>query len=247
MGRRAAPAPRATRRPRSGRGAGRQPPASSRVLPVPPVPMSVTSRWRPMSVATSASSFSRPTKLVSWTGRFDRRVLSERSGGNATVEVVDDDLVDLLGPVDVAEAVRAEVHELDRRREPITGEDGRDRGADDLAAVRDGEDPRHAIERRDRSSPRRAPRRRPRGAPSGRAAGRSRPRSHRAAPAGRRSQRRWRRRVGEDRQHPVAGRLDHGAAMRVDARAQEPIVLGERRAHPCRRAPPRAACCPRCP
>ena len=37
--------------------------------------------------------------------------------------------------------------------------------------------------------------------------------------------------VGEDRQHPVAGRLDHAAAMRVDARAQEPIMLGERRAH----------------
>ena len=37
--------------------------------------------------------------------------------------------------------------------------------------------------------------------------------------------------VGEDRQHPVAGRLDHAAAMRVDARAQEPIMLRERRAH----------------
>ena len=52
-------------------------------------------------------------------------------------EVVDDHLVDLLGPVDVAQAMRAEVHELDRRREPVAGEDGRDRGTDDLAAVPD--------------------------------------------------------------------------------------------------------------
>ena len=69
-------------------------------------------------------------------------MLSERSGGNVARQVGDDDLVDLLGPVDVAQPVRPEVDELDPGRQPVAGEDGRDRRADDLAAVADREDPR---------------------------------------------------------------------------------------------------------
>ncbi len=73
--------------------------------------------------------------------QLDRQVGAARAqrakGRELPREVVDDHLVDLLGPVDVAEAVPAEVDELDRRRQPIAGEDGRDRRADDLAAVPD--------------------------------------------------------------------------------------------------------------
>ena len=40
------------------------------VLPTPPAPVSVTSRWSRTCVAISSSSTSRPTKLVSASGRF---------------------------------------------------------------------------------------------------------------------------------------------------------------------------------
>src|SRR5262249_10335998 len=46
--------------------------SASRVLPIPPAPVSVSSRCWPSSPATSANSASRPTKLVSCAGRLCR-------------------------------------------------------------------------------------------------------------------------------------------------------------------------------
>ena len=168
--------------------------------------------------------------------QLDRQVGSARAQRaerrEVSIEVADDDLVDLLGTVDVAKPVRAEVHELDRRREPIAGEHGGDRGADDLAAVGDGEDPRHPIEGGTEEVPvaclggtrvERHPDPQRAGLVPGRIAQRTLGGDRRVDGS---------HGVGEDRQHPVAGRLDHAAAMPVDARAEEPIMLGERRPHP---------------
>ena len=99
--------------------------------------MSVTSRWRSTRASSSASSRSRPTNDVSWTGRFVRRVLSERSGGNSLRQVGDRDLEDLLGPVEVAQPMRAQVAQLDAGRQAVAGQDRRHRRAEDLAAVAD--------------------------------------------------------------------------------------------------------------
>jgi len=46
---------------------------ASRVLPTPPGPTSVVSRYSAASLVTAAISASRPTKLVSGVGRFARR------------------------------------------------------------------------------------------------------------------------------------------------------------------------------
>jgi hypothetical protein len=45
---------------------------ASRVLPMPPAPVRVTRRTRESASVTSAISDPRPTKLVSWSGRFVR-------------------------------------------------------------------------------------------------------------------------------------------------------------------------------
>ena len=55
--------------------------AASRVFPDPPAPVMVTSRSRPNSSSTAASSASRPTNVVSSTGRLLAMRFSERSGG----------------------------------------------------------------------------------------------------------------------------------------------------------------------
>ncbi len=146
-------------------------------------------------------------------------------------EVGNDQLVDLLGPVDVPEPVRAEIDELHRRSEPVTGEIGGDRGTDDLAAVPDGQDPRHPVERRPEvvaipglgspgvechAHPERA------GLAPGRVAECSLGCQGRASGFDR---------IVEHGQHPVAGRLDHGATVPLDGHAQQVIVLGEGLAH----------------
>ncbi len=54
--------------------------AASRVLPQPPAPVSVSSRVSLRAAAMSSSSCSRPTKLVSCSGRLFGSASSERSG-----------------------------------------------------------------------------------------------------------------------------------------------------------------------
>ena len=96
--------------------------------------------------------------------------------------------------------------------EPIAGEHGGDRGADDLAAVGDGEDPRHPIEggtevvavaRLGGARVERHPDPQRAGLVPGRIAQRTLGGDRRVD---------GRDGVGEDRQHPVAGRLDHAPA-----------------------------------
>ena len=57
--------------------------SESRVLPVPPGPVSVRSRVRASSRAAASSSASRPTNVVSWVGRLLGRASSERSAGKS--------------------------------------------------------------------------------------------------------------------------------------------------------------------
>ena len=205
-----------------------------RVLPVPPVPMRVTSRWRSMSAASSVELLAPGRRSSSaGRGRFERRVLSERSGREVPRQVVDHHLVDLLRSVHVAQAVRSprSTRSTDAGS-AVAGQDGRDGGADDLAAVRDRQDPRHSVERRYRSSRRRGPRRRRRGAPSGRAAGRSRPRSRaRRARCAASAASTAATGSAKTASIPSPVVLIDRAAARLDALAQERVVLGERRAH----------------
>ena len=57
--------------------------SESRVLPVPPGPVRVSSRVGASSRAAASSSASRPTNVVSWVGRLFGRASSERSGGKS--------------------------------------------------------------------------------------------------------------------------------------------------------------------
>ena len=146
-------------------------------------------------------------------------------------EVGHDQLVDLLGPVDVPQPVRAEIDELDRCSEPVAGEIGGDRRADDLAAVPDGQDPRHPVERRAEViaiAGLRGPdvERHPHPERAGLAPGRVAERS-----LGGECRVNCVDRIVEHGQHPVAGRLDHRATARLDGHAQEVIVLGEGPTH----------------
>ena len=125
------------------------PAASSirRVLPVPPTPMSVTSRWRARSASSSASSSSRPTKR----GQLDRQVRPARAERPERREV----------PRRSATATWKICSGRSRSRRrcdprsmssmsggagPVRGP--RRRPTEDLPAVTDGEDPRVAVERR---------------------------------------------------------------------------------------------------
>ena len=58
--------------------------SDSRVLPVPPGPVRVSSRVVASRPAASSSSASRPTNVVSCVGRLFGRASSVRSGGNST-------------------------------------------------------------------------------------------------------------------------------------------------------------------
>ena len=120
--------------------------SASRVLPVPPGPVSVSSRTssRRSSSATAASSRSRPISGVGWTGRFVGRFSSVRSAGNSFAQPVDHELREPLRPRQVLEPVLAEVAQLD-----AVGQLGLDQLAgrlreQHLPAVAGGADPRGA-------------------------------------------------------------------------------------------------------
>ena len=55
-----------------------------RVLPTPPTPVRVTSRWARTCSASSFTAISRPTKLVVCTGRFPGTASNVRNGANST-------------------------------------------------------------------------------------------------------------------------------------------------------------------
>ena len=151
--------------------------------------------------------------------------------GERTREVLDDHLVHLLGSVDIAQAVGAQVDQLDGRRQPIAGEDGGDRRADDLAAVGDGEDPGDAVEGGAEVVPvARLRLARVEGHPDAQLAGLA-PSCRAKRPLGSKCGVDGGDRVGEHRQDPIARRLDHSAAIGLDRGTEEPVVLGERRGH----------------
>ena len=70
--RRPRPARPATPRPGTAQPARPPPAAASRVLPVPPVPVSVTRRQDSTRARISASSRPRPTNVASWAGRLPK-------------------------------------------------------------------------------------------------------------------------------------------------------------------------------
>ncbi len=131
-GRRRGPARPAT--PRRG-----TPPTSSaatwtarRVLPTPPTPVSVTSRCARTSSTSSFTSTSRPTKLVTCTGRFPGAASTVRNGGNVDRQTLGAHLEEVLDARQVPQPVLTQIAQLDarhqrrgRRRAPGSGRRGR--------------------------------------------------------------------------------------------------------------------------
>ena len=76
------PARTATRRPRTPGPDSAATCNARRVLPTPPTPVKVTSRDAPSSLATAASSASRPTNELASDGRFPGSTSNDRNGSN---------------------------------------------------------------------------------------------------------------------------------------------------------------------
>ena len=88
---------------------------------------------------------SRPTNDVNCNGRFAGNASSERNGGNSPADPDARTCEHPLGSAEVAEAMLAQVDEVDR---PVGHQPARDRRHHDLAAVRDRHQPRRTIHRR---------------------------------------------------------------------------------------------------
>ena len=174
-------------------------------------------------------------------------MLSARSQGRElAAQARGDELEDLLGPVEVAQPVLAQVHELAARRQPARHE-RRARARDEhLVAMADREQARHTVERRpeevgiadlgapgvDRHPDAQAARLGP-VVPFERALALDRG-GHRGLG------------VVEGREHPVAGRLDDRPARFLDRGPEHGVMRGEGEPPSRPGAPPRAACSPRC-
>ena len=102
---------------------------ASRVLPVPPGPVRVTSRLLASSSRTSATSRWRPRNEVSWSGRLFGVASRVRGGGNSVGETVDRELPKVLRSRQVLEPMLAEVGEAHAGRRARAGQ-GLGRGRD---------------------------------------------------------------------------------------------------------------------
>ena len=203
----------------------------SRVLPTPPTPVSVTRRFASSAVATAASSASRPTNDVVWSGRLPGERVERPEPGELPVEAVDRDLEHPLGPGEVAQVVLAEIDELDAGKELVAHELRGQSRADDLAAVRRRHQARGTVEGRaevvavaDLGRPGVQADPHPQRSGVGPRLGGQCPlqldrRGHR------------RRRGRERREATVAGRLDDGAAVGADHVAEDLVVARQRRLH----------------
>ena len=120
--------------------------SARRVLPQPPEPVSVTSRFASSSSPTSRSSLVRPMNDVSCAGRLFGDASRPRSGGEVVAQVGVTELEHLLGPAEVLQPVRAEIAPGRARRRVHDEVAGRAR-RDDLAAVRERSQARGADHR----------------------------------------------------------------------------------------------------
>ncbi len=116
-------------------------------FPMPPEPMIVRRRCFARRAAISATSRSRPTNEVTWSGRLFGVTSSGAKRRKRLVEVRRDELVDLLGSSEILETVRAEVAQRRLRRHLAEHEIAGNAGDQNLSAVADSEQARDAVER----------------------------------------------------------------------------------------------------
>ena len=181
-----------------------------RVLPTPPTPVRVTSRCARTCSASSFTSTSRPTKLVTCTGRLPGTASIVRNGGNPTAQTVGAHLEQALGAGQIPQPVLTQIDQLDavhqRRRR---------RRHQDLAAVPGGHHPGRPVQHRTEivavafAAPRRW--RHP-CAPASPTAAAPPPRVDRGA------------RRAERRAHAVTGVLEQPTALRLDRRSQDLVM-----------------------
>ena len=119
----------------------------SRVLPVPPGPVSVNRRTssRRSRSTTAATSRSRPISGVGWTGRFVGRFSSVRKAGNSFGSPVDDELREPLRPLQVPEPMLAKVAQRDPVGEIVLDQLACRLGDQHLPAVTGRADPSRAM------------------------------------------------------------------------------------------------------
>ena len=113
---------------------------ASRVFPDPPAPVKVTRRAPPSSAASSASSRSRPTKLVSWSSRLWRRASTDRSRGNSRGRSGCSSWKRRSGRSTSRSRCTPEIPQARPRREVLARQFAHGRGHQDLAAVRERAD-----------------------------------------------------------------------------------------------------------
>ena len=141
------------------------------------------------------------------------------------------ELEDLLGPIEVAQAMEPRSSSSDLGRDAAARQAGRDGRQEDLAAVPDREDPGVAIERlAEEVALARLGRPRVDRHPDPERSGRAPPLVAQRALGGQRGVDGIRGLI-EDREHPIAHRLDHRPARVRDRVTEEPVVDRERRAH----------------
>ena len=147
-GRPGPPAPPATPRPGTPSRASAAACRARRVLPVPPGPVRVSSRWAASSAATSASSRSRPTKLVSCRGRLCGSASSERRGGKSPGTPGRQQLEHALRPLQVPQPVGAQVAQGRPGRQGVRDQLGGRPREHHLPPVGRRQQPPGAVERR---------------------------------------------------------------------------------------------------
>ena len=112
-------------------------------MPTPPTPVSVTSRWARTSSASSFTSTSRPTKLVDLHRQVPRHRVQRPQRRELDPRPVGAHLEQMLATGQVAQAVLAQIDQLDARHHRR-----RRRRHQDLAAVTGGHHPRRPVQHR---------------------------------------------------------------------------------------------------
>ena len=124
--------------------------AASRVLPAPPIPVSVTRRSPRASRSTVASSSALPTKLVRWIGRLWATASSERRGGKSAPKPSARSSTTALRVRQVSQPMRPQVDEQRSFRQRFGDHRRRRRRQQGLALVRDVAEPGATRQRRSR-------------------------------------------------------------------------------------------------